>query len=69
MVGREVYYMDNNSVKKSDIVATELREIDKNSDVIYTLRSGKKILKSRTCFSLSELFIQLKQDFEMLKNS
>jgi hypothetical protein len=69
MVGREVYYMDNNSVKKSDIVATELREIDKNSDVIYTLRSGKKILKSRACFSLSELFIQLKQDFEMLKNS
>ncbi len=51
-------------IGKSDVVASELREFESDREVILTLRSGHRVELKRACFSVQELLIQLKRDFE-----
>ena len=70
MIKRLVYYIEADSIRASDVVAAELREFEGQEMVILTLRSGVRISENRACFSLRDLLIQLKRDFEeCYKNS
>ncbi len=69
MIGREVYYIEGNGIKASEIIATALREFGKEHDVVLRLRSGVEIFQSRACFSIQELLSQLVEDFERSKDS
>jgi len=67
MIGSIVFYIEGGVVKSSDVIATELKELKDEELVILTLRDGFRVDKKRACFNLSELFVQLKRDFEMMK--
>ena len=64
MIGKSVFYVNGAEVVSSDVVATELRELKESKEVILTLRDGYRIKESRACFSLYELLVQLKNDYE-----
>jgi hypothetical protein len=64
MIGKEVYYIENNVVCKSDIVSCYLQErFEDSKDVMITLRSGVVMNLEDACYSINELFIKLNRDF------
>ena len=64
MIGVEVYYIEDNVIKRSGVIATELRELGESSIVILTLRSGKKVEMKDACLTMQDVFVKLKREFE-----
>ena len=63
-IGSEVYYLENNEIVYSRVVAAFLQtRTDGSEEIILELADGKRMAEQEACFGLEALFKQLNFDF------
>jgi len=65
MIGKELYYIENNGICKDTIVSMYLQEdLLGNEEVMLSTKKGVVVPKSKASFSIQELFVNLYKEFE-----
>ena len=63
-IGSEVYYLEDNEITYSRVIAAFLQtHTDGSEEVILELADGKRMVEREACFGLEDLFKQLNFDF------
>jgi len=64
MIGKTLFYLEDNQIVTSQIVATYLKDITpQESEVMFVTRSNVTIAEKDASFSIQELFSKLNEKY------
>lgn len=68
MIGKRLFFLENNQIKTSKIVATYLKETEKQEEIMLVSKDNVVIPKKEAAFTMQELFSKLSQQYRKSQN-